>query len=87
MKMSKMKKVQLFFKNYGALFAGAVGFISTILLGMVIGNRKKEKELKKEKISVVKKEAENVILKEKLADKDKKLSEISEDVDNILDRK
>lgn len=43
MKMSKLKNYNYFLKNYGALFAGVAGFISTVLLGMVIGNRKKKR--------------------------------------------
>lgn len=83
----KVKKSKLSFKDYLGLFLGALGLVGGSLFAFVIGSRKRERELKKEKISVVKKESENVILKEKLADKDKKLNEISEDVDNILDRK
>lgn len=82
-----MKKLKLLFKNYGSLILGVFAFVGSILLSFVVGSRKRERELKKEKISVVKKEAENVILKEKIADKEKTLNEISEDVDNILDRK
>lgn len=85
-----MEKIKTWFKEnhvyltfgLSALLAGLIAY-----LGFEKGVQKTIKGKKEAEITSLKVEAENVILKEKIADKQKDISEISQDVDDILDRK
>lgn len=85
-----MEKIKDWFNRNHAYLILALGTVTAVLLsflgfekGVQRGSkRKKEEEIKNLKLSV-----SNTIIKEKLADEKKSIHEISEDIDDILDRK
>lgn len=85
-----MQKIKEWFKaNKEIIFLGLTMFISGLMayIGFKKGSSKEDKEKKQAEIDLIDSKAENVILKERIADEKKSLHEISSDVDDLLDRK
>lgn len=83
-------KIKQWYKDNKEMILMGLGLIVTGMatyLGFKKGVDKMSKKVNKAEINVLKAEAETVIIKEKLADKEKPISEISSDVDNFLSRK
>lgn len=73
---------ELIIMGLGLFFGGVATY-----LGFRKGVDRMTKKVNKAEINLLKAEAEKVIIEEKLADKEKSISEISSDVDNFLNRK
>jgi len=85
-----MEKIKKFIKeNHVYLSLGISALIAAIFayMGFEKGVQRSDKSKKEIEIKTLKVEAENIILEEKLADEKKSINEISQDVDDILDRK
>lgn len=85
-----MEKISNWFKsNLPYLTLGLSVFVTALIayLGFKKGVEKSDRSKKEVELSALRTKVENVILKEKIADKQKDISEISKDVDDILDRK
>lgn len=80
---------KLYTENKMYFKLGFTLFFSSLFayLGFKKGVNKVSKEANKAKIDSLKSQEEKIIIKEKLADKEKPISEISSDIDSFLDRK
>lgn len=85
--MEKFKK--WFMENKGYITLGFSILVGTLLayLGFKKGVNKSSEEKRQAEIDLIDSKADNVILKERMADEKKSLHEISSDVDDLLDRK
>ena len=83
-------KLKAIYQEYREFFIDLLAlFVTTILIffGFERGVAKERKNETEKDIDLLHSKNSEAILKEKLADKDKSIYEISSDVDNILDRK
>lgn len=85
----KFKKISTWLsENKGLISFGLSAIVGGILayLGFQRGVQKTIRSKNESEIKNLKTQAENTILKEKLADEKKSINEISQDVDDMLDR-